>query len=354
MSEILVIIRPSFMKFCEDGCRAALFNHILYWIARKAKEQTQEAILSGEITYYATTDELVEQMAGAWGYQKIRKEVNDLIDMGIIGRGKNPNWGADRTKHFFFGRDQHEKLLELCQKHTIDLSKIGLSSEVTNLIKQFTNPSNANDESVKCSEHEQFTDMSNANDKYVRAITKDTTKDSNTKDARTNDESAQDASRSFVQSSSVSSEQIAFSPDAEQVYTLAEQLHITYLKRDEKHRDNCTLLAEKGVTTLEKMESLIHHCRQIPFLQGKTLNLKNLVNELPGWLQLQRRTTASPDAGLAASTLGKSTTEMLAKQEEIKKRILEQEAARGGPRPSLKEIRARLAKERTNEREKKE
>jgi predicted transcriptional regulator len=355
MSEIVVIIRPSFMKFCKDGCKAAIFNHILYWIAKKAKGQPQEAILSGEITYYATTDELAEQMAGAWGYQKVRKEVNDLIDMGIIGRGKNPTWGADRTKHFYFGKEQHGKLLELCQKHNIDLSKIGLSSEVTDLIKHFTNPSNAIDQSVKCPEHKQFTDMSNANDKYVRAITKDTTKDSKTKDTeRKNDApqqnphvSTQDDSHSFVQSPSISSQETkgaVFPPESEQVYILADQLHITYLKRDEKHRDNCTALAEKGVTTLEKMESLMQHCRQTPHLQGKTLNLKNLVNGLPGWLQLQRKTTAAPSTGPVTSIIGKSTNQRLTELKEIQQRILEQDAKQEGPSLKPSERAAILAR----------
>ena len=37
--EMVIILRPSFMKFCQDGCRAAVFNHILYWIARKGRGQ---------------------------------------------------------------------------------------------------------------------------------------------------------------------------------------------------------------------------------------------------------------------------------------------------------------------------
>jgi hypothetical protein len=344
MSEIVVIIRPSFMKFCEDGCRAALFNHLLYWIAKKTKGEPQ----SGEITYYATTDELVEQMAGAWGYQKVRREVNELIDMGLIDRGKNPSWGADRTKHFHFGKEQCGKLLELCQKHSIDLSKIGLPPEITNLIKQFINPSNAIYQSVKSPEHEQFTDQSVAIYQSVGAITKNSTKDSFTKDTeRKNERSEQTSnvpaldtsSHSFTHSQSSLQEKtdVVFSSEAEQVYQLAKQLNITYLKRDEKHRDNCILLAEKGVTTQEKMESLIQHCRQVPFLQGKTLNLKNLVNEVAGWLQMQRKTTAAPASSPAMNPFSKATAEREAKLEEIKKKVLAQDAARGGPRPKLRE-----------------
>ncbi len=308
MSEILVIIRPSFMKFCEDGCRSALFNHVLYWIAKKSKGQPREKILSGEITYYATNEELVEQMAGAWGYQKIRKETNDLIDMGILGRGKNPAFGADRTKHFYFGVDQCKKLLELCRKHDINLSKIGLPSEMTDLIKQFTNPSNAIDQSVKCSEHKQFTNPSNQNDKSVNAITKDTTKDSCSKDnERKNDEPQQnstvfDQQGSFIPSSNILSSSLSsqetkpaieFSPEAERIYGFAEKLKLARLKRNETNRDYCETLA-KEITSQEQMDSLAAYSREKLKHKGKVeLYLGNLVTDVNGWSQVQEQTKKS-------------------------------------------------------------
>ena len=155
---------------------------------------------------------------------------------------------------------------------------------------------------------------------------------------------------SFIPNQSSSSQEVVFPQEAEQVYQLAEQLHITYLKRNEQHRDNCTLLAEKGVTTLEKMESLIQHCKQVPFLQGKTLNLKNLVNELAGWLQLQRKATAAA-TGSVSSTHGRSTMKWIEEQKELQKRILAEDAARVGPRPSLKEIREKLARQKQEAKE---
>lgn len=299
MSELIVIIRPSFMKFCKDGCRAALFNHILYWIAKKAKDQPQEKVQSGEITYYATNEELVEQMASAWKYQKVRKEVNELIEIGLLSRGKNAKFGADRTKHFHFGKEQCKKLRDLCQIHGIDLSKIGLPPEVTNLIKQFTNMSNANDQSVKCSEHNQFTDVSNANDKYVRAITKDSTKDSKSKDTeRKNGESEQkpnivEQEQSSIHSSTQSSfSEIEFTEDERLVYELAEKKHVSRLKKDEKHKEYCAKLVSEGVKTVEQIESLMQFCWQKSHLAGKDLYLKNLVNELNGWLQTQQKKPA--------------------------------------------------------------
>jgi hypothetical protein len=187
MSEIVVIIRPSFMKFCEDGCRAALFNHILYWIAKKAKGQTQEKIQSAEITYYATNEELIECLAGAWGREKVRMETNNLIEMGLIGRGKNLKYGADRTKHFHFGKEQCEKLFELCQQHKICLACIGLSEEIVHLlktVKQNPNTGNAKPESgfcFECPEHEHYWNSGKAKPESGQALTKITAKTSKTK-----------------------------------------------------------------------------------------------------------------------------------------------------------------------------
>ena len=82
-------------------------------------------------------------------------------------------------------------------------------------------------------------------------------------------------------------QEIKFTQAEESVYALAEKRHLTHLKRDGKHKENCAKLAEAGVTTLEKLESLMQFCRQKPHLAGKALNLKNLINELNGWLQLQ-------------------------------------------------------------------
>jgi len=182
-SEFITIIRPSFMKFCEDACRAAAFNHLLFRIAGKSKDQPKEKIVAGDILWYAKTEQITEEMANAWGVCKVRKEVNALIDMGIVGRRANPEWGADRTKHFCFGQKECKKFLGFCEKHEICVVHLGLSPEVTHLIYS----SNANDTSIKCicpqpeandksiecirSNHQmEAIEISDANDKSIEAI----------------------------------------------------------------------------------------------------------------------------------------------------------------------------------------
>ncbi len=190
-SKFITIIRPSFMAFCEDACRAAAFNHLLFRIAGKSKDQPKEKIVAGDILWYAKTEQITEEIANAWGVCKVRKEVNSLIGMGIIGRCANPEWGADRTKHFCFGNKECKRFLQFCEKHEICVVHLGLSPEVTHLI--YISSANdtcikctcANDESIECirSNHQMETiDISDANDKSIEAIpidipTKDDTKE---------------------------------------------------------------------------------------------------------------------------------------------------------------------------------
>src|SRR5579872_1044856 len=108
-------------------------------------------------------------MSHAWGVCKVRKEINELIAMGLFDRRNNPQWGADRTKHFSFGTPQCQKFLDYCEEQKICVVHLGLSPEVMHLIYS----SNANDKSIICicAIHQMETmDLSNANDKSIEAI----------------------------------------------------------------------------------------------------------------------------------------------------------------------------------------
>src|SRR5437763_14290378 len=72
--EMVVIIRPSFKKLCEqDACRAALLNHLLYWIARRAKGQEEDAIRSGEVYWYGSNADICAGLDSSWSLWKVRK-----------------------------------------------------------------------------------------------------------------------------------------------------------------------------------------------------------------------------------------------------------------------------------------
>jgi hypothetical protein len=327
--EFPIIIRPSFMKLFKDGCQAALFNHIFYWIAWKNKDQTPDVMQSGEIAYFATNEELIEHMANVWSEKKIRTEVNALIDLGVIGKTKNPKFGADRTKHFFFGKGQYAKLIELCKKHGVCLAHIGLPKEVIGLLaafshsvhcpctEQMVNLPNANGKFTECSEGEQMVNLPFANGKSTGAITKVTTKTTKNKDnERKNDASektsnvAGDATHSHpsIHSSSFSSSseetkptvkaKVVFSTEEQQIYSFAESLNLEFLKKDDNHKGHCAKLVNAGIASLEDMQRLVALCREKSYLAGKPLNLKNLVNELSGWLQVHQASQATPDTSV--------------------------------------------------------
>src|ERR1700676_5526347 len=188
LSKFIIIIRPEFMAFCQDACRAATLNHLLFRIAYKCKDQPKEKIQSGKVLWYAKTDLLVQEMSEAWKVCKIRGEVNQLVGMNLIGRSSNPAWGVDRTKHFFFGSEQCATFVNLCEEHHVCVVHLNLPPEVMHLIYssnandksiKCTCPQPANDESIGCisSIHQMQTmNLSDANDIFIEAITKNTSK----------------------------------------------------------------------------------------------------------------------------------------------------------------------------------
>lgn len=194
ISKYITIIRPEFMAFCKDACRAATLNHLLFRIAGKSKDQPRENIQAGKILWYAKNELIASEMSDAWGVCKVRKEVNELVKMGLFGRKNNPTWGVDRTKHFCFGSEQCEIFLKYCENNGVCVVHLDLPTEVRHLIYS----SLANDRTIKCTcekaDLEQANDksiacirynhsmhsinLSPANDKSIEAITKTTTKTS--------------------------------------------------------------------------------------------------------------------------------------------------------------------------------
>jgi len=181
VSKFITIIRPEFMSFCKDACRAASLNHLLFRLAGKCKDQPKEKIQAGEILWYAKNEQITTEMSHAWGSCKIGKEVNELVSMGLLGRTKDPQWGVNRTKHFFFGSEQCATFLKLCDEHKICFVHMDLPDEVKHLIYS----SNANDKSIKCicAIHQmQMIDVSDANDRCIEAIYQEDYKDNNEED----------------------------------------------------------------------------------------------------------------------------------------------------------------------------
>jgi hypothetical protein len=302
-----------------------------------------------KIWIHMSYEEFADEFDGLFSHNTIKEAVAYLIQEGIIQQRKNPNPKFKDYEYRLMLPVLRELLKSLPVNPAIrprdNRNRKGKQSP--NLVtppELVTSPNPANESPELVDEPPKMVDESpNLANQYTISTQRQTKSDRKNEPSQQNttvstgDESF---NHSFVQS--FSSSEIVFSPEAEQVYQLAVKLNITHVKRDEKTRDNCALLVEKGFTTLEKIESLIEHCKQVSYLRGKTLNLKNLVNESTGWLQLHRKSTAAPITSSVASSMGVATAEWIAEQKRIQQRILEQEAAQGGQRQSLKERQAQL------------
>src|SRR6266567_2026433 len=167
--EVVIIIRPSFKKMLsDDACRAAVFNHFLYWIAKKVK--------GGSEYWYGSFDEIWESLDRSWGLSKTIQEIKALVADGFIGQRRNPKNGWDQTRHYFFEKEQGETLRATCEKFGICLAHIGLSPDVLHLLKI----TNAFDENNKCICSNQQIDLLDLPDRFVEsndAIPKVSTKD---------------------------------------------------------------------------------------------------------------------------------------------------------------------------------
>lgn len=98
-------------------------------------------------------------------------------------------------------------------------------------------------------------------------------------------------SQSFT-SSEPTQEEITLTEDEQRIYDVAcsEMFKAKPPEITPKLKEECADLA-KHITTIEQFQSLLAFVRALPYIKGK-IHLKNLVNELNGWLQTQYKPTA--------------------------------------------------------------
>jgi hypothetical protein len=205
--EMVVIIRPSFKKLCgEDACCAALFNHLLYWIAQKARGEQREKIRSGEVCWYGSYEDICHTgLDNSWGMWKVRKELKSLVDRGLIGQRHNPARGFDRQYQYFFGESQGKVLRSLCEQQGINLLELGLVSEVLHLLKT----ADACAENSQCIDRKQQMHVLNSSDPSAensRAIPKDSTKVPHQETAKRETSTSENKDQMTTKGSNVSTE----------------------------------------------------------------------------------------------------------------------------------------------------
>jgi hypothetical protein len=323
--ELVSITRPSFVKLCKDKCMAVLLNHFLYWISWKCKDQEKYKIQAGMITYYATTKELAECID--WCEKKVRLSVNALIELGIIGLTHNQKYKMDRTKHFFFGRDQYKKLIELCVKNSICLAHIGLPKEIMQMLAAFseTVPCPCSKQMVKIpdasgkNDHMQTVKTPDASGKNDHFYTKITDKDCNLdidkermnrvgqQNVDTDEPSHSsihpshsNSKFSSAEEKTTQKEKVVYSEQEEQAFEIAKLLKLARLKKDAKNREHCAKMVENDILTYDKMDKLKEYSfEKLRQLKGDNveLYLGNLAGDINGWLLAEeaKRRSASTD-----------------------------------------------------------
>lgn len=343
-------------------CKALILAILEKWTDEKRKKGEEAAI-------YMTYPQWIEEMYGMFGRNVIIDSLDELLGEGLISREKHKMYGKETYKYRL---NCQELNLRIKQLPSGDTSKNRRDDSETRL--------KINEDAFKNKRDNEECRLKINEVPFKNKRNIESSKESiNIESERKNDVSRQnatvstqnDVSHSFDHASlNFSSSQetkptqetkpsgekretkqtkpeVVFSPEAAKVFQLAKELNLVALKGDEKDRDNCTILAEKGFTTLEKLDELMEFCwKERPYLvradgKRKSLCLQNLVTEHPGLLQIQRRATAAPSATVAVSTMGKATIERIEADKQREQRILEKEAKEGKP-PSLRERQAQL------------
>lgn len=190
--ERVVIIRPSFKKFCgNDACRAAAFNHLLYWIAKKTKGEPLERIKKGEIAWYGSGEEITSELDDSWSVNKVRQEVKNLVSDGLIGQRRNPQNGWFQTRHYFFGEEQANALKAKCDKLGIILAHLALPAEIVhllNLVNAFTKCGESNCQICEMDLPNLVTPITKSGKCKTQITTQDSTQESNSEKKRTSRE----------------------------------------------------------------------------------------------------------------------------------------------------------------------
>jgi len=284
-TEMVVIIRPSFKKFCDaDACRAALFNQLLYRIAGKAKGQDQDKVKRGEIYWYGSAERICDkELDNSWSINKVIKETKAIIAAGIVGQRHNPVKKWDRTMHYFIGDEQGKIIREQCEKHHIYPAHLGLPPAVLDLLHLVNAFTKCGDSNCQiCEMH-----LPNAVDRFTKcgdAIPKESYK-----------ETTKETYQERKSSDPLPAKEISLPPSiSTNILSLEEQEKLDWFRELEnspvdiaRAKERCAELDE--IKTREQFRDLHVIAKQM--VQGKKNprpNLGNMVGALPIWRDEQK------------------------------------------------------------------
>jgi hypothetical protein len=122
-----------------DGCRAALFGQLLYQIAWKLKTAPLDCngqVDTEYVIWFGTLDHIENALLDyTWCLSKIRKELKRLVEDNVIGQRRNPAKKWDQTRQYFFGPEQAQTFLKLCQRAEVCVQHLGFGPDILNLFR---------------------------------------------------------------------------------------------------------------------------------------------------------------------------------------------------------------------------
>lgn len=276
---LMICMQSSYKKPVKEGykckatphCKALILDILEHWTNMKRGRGEDLAVF---MTYQQWSD----SMYGMFGRTAIIDSLDELIGEGLVSREPYKMPGNKDTYQYRLNyQELNKRIRRLPERSPYDTRpqvNASTSKPDPSTSKRVTRPQVDAHPSTSKRNIDTSIDTKNI-DPTER------TNGAHQPNVSTSDES------SIHSSTHQSSSEISFSAEEETVYQLAGQKHISALKRNQDHKDHCAKLASKGVTTPEKIESLMQHCWRKSHLKGKDLYLKNLVTELDGWLQVQ-------------------------------------------------------------------
>lgn len=139
----LVIVRKSYIDICnvehpeygtapDANCAAALLNDFEYWQNYKFAHASQKAIENEiasrgglpaqdtDLWIYKKQSDLKENLFNIWGMNKVRDNLNWLVNVGYIWQRNNPKYAWDRTLQYQLNIDAVQKQIDALINRSVE------------------------------------------------------------------------------------------------------------------------------------------------------------------------------------------------------------------------------------------
>jgi hypothetical protein len=337
--EPMVIIRKSFLWICDgDKYAAAALNMYVHWtkwimkhrpvaqeINRQLKKQGRKPSQDTSLVLYRKQKDLVKDLLNFCNEKRLR-QANELLESkGLLKIDDTPRSNLDHVLKYELQIDVFKKYMEEWRKYRgeedledetemVEVALEAVSSEADN------SPSrNGQKSAPKRTIVGSEADNSPSLNKNIDNLRDNQIDDDERKNAasqrKANATTGQEATHSSMHSSLSASKnssfssspeekpkEVEFSPEEQRIYDFGKKdiFKAKPPRKTAKLKSECAELVEH-IKTQKQFDSLLTFVRSLPYIKGQ-IHIKNLVNGLNGWLQLQEQPTSSETHQAPTST----------------------------------------------------